>query len=182
MTPAPDLRSIVEATRRRIRGAVVVAIVAGVVAAIPAALLVAWALGNWAGWSAPSVAPLVLEIGAALLAGSAAYAAVRRWLEPLDSPRVAADTEERLGLPPGELRTLLELEHATPPGTSDALIRHAGARLAPQLVGRNARDIEGTLGEQARRRRTLALSTLGALVLLVAVLGFAAPERSAASW
>lgn len=182
MTPAPDLRAIVESTRRRIRAAVVVAIVAAVAAAIPAALLVAWLLGAWTGWRAPSIAPLVLELVAALAAGGLAYHAVRRWLRPLDAPRVAADTESRLGLPPGELRSLLELQHATPPGTSEALIQRAGARLMPQLLGRSARELEGALGERARRRRTLALASLGALVLLVGVLGFASPDRSAASW
>src|SRR5690606_40403319 len=73
MTPAPDLRAIVESTRRRIRAAVVVAIVAAVGAAIPAALLVAWLLGAWTGWRAPSIAPLVLELVAALAAGGLAY-------------------------------------------------------------------------------------------------------------
>src|SRR5690606_19297347 len=144
-------------------------------AAIPAALLVAWLLASWAGWRAPSAAPLVLEIVAALLAGGASYQAVRRWLRPLDAARVAASTESQLGLAEGELRALLELEQATPPGTSPALVRRAGLRLAPHLAGRSTRELAGALGERAARRRTLALSALGALVLLVTVLGFAAP-------
>src|SRR5690606_454461 len=98
MTPAPNFPAIVEATRRRIRVSVLVAIVAAAAAAIPAALLVAWLLASWAGWRAPSAAPLVLEIVAALLAGGASYQAVRRWLRPLDAARVAASTESQLGL------------------------------------------------------------------------------------
>src|SRR5690606_41430169 len=101
MTPAPDLRAIVESTRRRIRAAVVVAIVAAVGAAIPAALLVAWLLGAWTGWRAPSIAPLVLELVAALAAGGLAYHAGRRWLRPPAAPRVAAHTQARLRLAPG---------------------------------------------------------------------------------
>ncbi|MHB1170518.1 MAG: hypothetical protein ACYC28_14670, partial [Longimicrobiales bacterium] len=184
MTPAAGsgLQNLVDATRRRIRGATVVAIVAGAVAAIPAALLVAWVLGSWAGWQAPSTAPLVLEIVAGLLAGGAAFLAVRRWLRPIDAAHVASSTETQLGLRNGELRTLLELEQATPPGTSPALIRRAGAHLGPRLAGRSARDLEGELGARARRRRMYALSGLAVLVLLVGVLGFAAPEHSAASW
>ncbi|HEX6024286.1 MAG TPA: hypothetical protein VFZ00_20020, partial [Solirubrobacter sp.] len=182
MTPAPDFLAIVEATRRRIRLSVLVAIAAAAAAAIPAALLVAWLLASWAGWRAPSAAPLVLEIAAALLAGGVSYQAVRRWLRPLDAARVAANTESHLGLAEGELRALLELQQATPAGTSPALVRRAGAQLAPRLAGHTPRELAGTLGERAARRRTFALSALGALVLLVGVLGFAAPDRSRASW
>src|SRR5690606_16544991 len=154
MTPAPDLRAIVESTRRRIRAAVVVAIVAAVAAAIPAALLVAWMLDAWTGRRAPSITPLMLKLVAALATGGIAYHAVRRWLRPLDAPRVAADTESRLGLPPGELRSLLELQHATPPGTSEALVHRAGARLLPHLLRRRARGLAGAPCGRARRRRT----------------------------
>lgn len=182
MTPAPGLGPIVDAARRRIRSITVIAIGAGIAAAIPAALLVAWLLANWRGWNAPSAAPLVLEVIVALGAGVLAFLAVRRWLDPIDEARVAANTETQLGLASGELRGLLELERDVPAGTSPALVQRAGARLASRLLGRSAADLDGDLGARATRRRRFALSTLGVLATLVAVLGFGAPERSRASW
>ena len=181
MSPRPPaLAAIMSAARRLVHRRVARALLAAVAALIPLALGLAWLGGSR--WLRPSPWPLLLDL-AAIAAAIALFTWWRRVLRPrLDERAVAAAAEDRLGLPRGAVGGVLELQRALPAGTSVALARRAEASLSALVAGRAPAELSGALGERWRRReRSAALGLLG-LVAVVAMLGFAAPERTRAGW
>ncbi|HWV56458.1 MAG TPA: hypothetical protein VNZ57_03205 [Longimicrobiales bacterium] len=183
MSPAGQrLWSAIAAAHHRVRRDTLLAIIGLAAAVVPVVLVVAWLAGGGELWTAPSPAPLVLElVGLAVAIGIGAWAA-KRWLAGLDEARIAAAAEARAGLPDGSVRGLLELRSNLPPGTSAALAARAEVELAQRLAGASARDLAGDLGVNAARLRSRALMAVAGLAIATLALGFASPDRSREVW
>ncbi len=181
MSPV-SLASLVDAARRAVRRDAVLATAAVVGGVGPLALMIAWLLGGTPAWSEPGPLPLLLVIGAVLVAVALGVVAVRLWVRTVDERLVATRAEETAGLPAGTLRGVLELGRAVPRGTSEALFRRAESDVAQSLAGRSAREVSGQLGRSTRRRLAAAAGGLAVLSLGVAVLAMASPRRTRASW
>jgi hypothetical protein len=177
-----DLRGVLSAARRALRRDTAVATAAFTLLAIPLVLLVGWLLAGFARWSQPGFGPLLLELAALAAAVIAMAWLGRRWLHAVSETAVASDAEDRLGLPAGAVRGILELGRAVPDGTSAALYRRAERELDARFRGMGPVDVGGELRLRVRRRRFYATASFAALALLVVGLGLATPERSRAAW
>jgi hypothetical protein len=182
VTPAPNLRSIVDGVRRVVRRDAVLALALLVLSALPAALLAAWIAGLLRPWSRPGFGPLAFDALIVAGAGALLWLGVRRWLRRIDEVTIAADAERRAGMPAGTVRGVLELSRQVPDGTSPALARRAEYEIASRFSGLQPRDIAGEFGTRVRRRRGAAAAVFTVLTTTVLLLAFAAPEHSRASW
>lgn len=177
------IRGVISPVVRAVRREAVLAAAGVLLVAVPALLLVAWGVGGVQPWGERSAGPLLLDMAVTGVVVLGALFVRRRWVAPVDEVGVAAAAEERLGMPAGSLRGVLELGRGLPPGASAALAALAEAEVGARLAGvTGPRELAGAVGERTRRRLWVALATLMAATSLVALAGFGAPERSRAAW
>lgn len=181
MNPAPaPLRSIIGAARKAVRRDAAIATALAVLMVLPAVLLVAWVLSL--STDIAHSLPLFLDAFAVALAVAIGVIAMRRWVRRVTDRAVAASAETQFGFAEGELQGVLEMKDAAPAGTSSALLRRSERQLALKLGGSAPSMIAGVLGQETRARRLRTLTLAAGLCAVVALLAFAAPERSRASW
>jgi hypothetical protein len=147
---------------------------------LPAVLLVAWVLSLTI--DIAHSLPLLIDAMAVALAAVIGVVAVKRWVRRVTDRSVAASAETHFGLAEGELQGVLEMNDSAPAGTSNALLRRSERELALKLVDSAPMTVAGVLGKETRARRWHTLTLATGLCALVALLAFAAPERSRASW
>jgi hypothetical protein len=175
MSPVPNLQTIVDATTQAIRRHAYLALAGAAAVIIALVLGAAWLSSGTTWWSAPSPAPLLLELLAIGAVGALVYWALARLRGDVSEGRVASAGEDAMGLPRGSVRGLLELSRQIPAGTSPALFQKAQSQLGGSLGGVTPDQFAGEIGVQVRRQKVQTLTVAGALLAVLVVAGFLAP-------
>lgn len=179
--PAGSTQGQVAACRRylaRLGGlAILLAAAGGLLLALP----VGWLLAGPAGWRPGSPVPLLVGIGALLLALGMALGIGRRMVHLLEMRRLVRGIEQAVGLPAGRIRAQLELGGPAGPPSVPGLVAAGEAALRPALA-RTPRELAGEAAAEAGRllRRGALLS--GGAAALATGLFVASPHRAEVAW
>jgi len=181
MTPTISVSEIVARVRAHLKRRLGWVTVAWATSTVLCVLVLAWLLAGADGWGAGSLVPLLLDLGVIALAVATVVVFRGRVTAALADAPLARTMEGSAGLPHGAVLGAMELERATPPGTSERLAREATREAAQGLELEDTR-LAGAWGEILDIWRKRALGGLVVLVPLVVVLAGFQPQRATAAW